>query len=477
MTIISPSITQHTIVLCIEKRERGIATQAALAKAGFRVVVALGLYDALKIVAEEMPHLIITEVILSDGTAGTLFDKLQAHEMLKKTPIMAHVLKKTKEELTPLSTRKFAGFFLGPFEARGFLAKVHEVIRAHCVVSPYFIEAEALGLKPELTISIDAAVMGRAGEQMVSRSTTEVDPAASLVCVPSSADLGPAVLRMATNLRAGDEIFNLFPISRIIGAGRKWVLGLPEFKVGGNQAKDIEKLKKVVMYEPSEARFQGFSELLKGYDIELVHAKSLPMATALVKRDFESLACVYLHELLNDASSIEWKAVYAKLPGARRPSLIVGMTSQNARSTNEIRFIKRPFGLGIFVEMLQACMERPEEIAAAAGKNAAITISGVQVKYQAPATLIGLDETGGVLQVRFPLLKGSRLNITHAFLQTAWEGKVQVHVVASAPSEAKPDIWHARFDAIEAGMSKVKYWEKLAKHIAALPPAGVKPAA
>ena len=91
--------------------------------------------------------------------------------------------------------------------------------------------------------------------------------------------------------------------------------------------------------------------------------------------------------------------------------------------------------------------------------------------------LIGLDETGGILQVRFPLLKGSRLNIAHAFLQTAWEGRAQVQVVASAPPEAKPDIWHARFEAIDAGMSKVKYWEKLAKHLATLPPVPAKPAA
>jgi hypothetical protein len=101
----------------------------------------------------------------------------------------------------------------------------------------------------------------------------------------------------------------------------------------------------------------------------------------------------------------------------------------------------------------------------------------VTVKYQAPATLIGLDEAGGVIQVRFPLLKGSRLNFTHAFLHTAWEGKTQVQVVASAPSEVNPDLWHARFESIDAGTSKVKYLEKLAKHIAALPQVGVKPAA
>jgi len=465
---ISSNITQHTIVLCVEKRERAMATQALLAKAGFRVVIALSLYDALKYIAQEMPHLVISEAILSDGSAGTLFDRLQQHEMLKKTPIMVHVLKKTKEELTPLASRKFAGFFLGPFDPKSFLAKVNEIMSAHSKVSPYFLQAEALGLEKELTISIDAAIMGRKGEQLVSRSTTEVDPSASMLCVPTSPDLGPAVLRMGANLRSGDELFNLFPINRIVGAGRKWLLTLPEINVGGDPAAKANKVHKVIFYDPNEARYEGFREIMKGYDIDLVHAKSIGAAAAVVKRDFESIGCVYLHELMNDASGIEWKNVYSKLPSGKRPPLICGTTSMNARSTGDVRYIKRPFGMGLFVEMLQASFERGGEIGQAVGKNSATVANGVPVRYQAPATLIGLDESGGILQLRFPLLKGSRFNIGHKFLQTAWEGNIQVQVTGTAVTAAKTDLWHARFEAIGAGMSKVKYWEKLSKHLNAL---------
>ncbi len=472
---VATTITQHTIVLVVEKRERGIGMQALLSQAGFKVIMALSLYDALKYIAQEMPHLVITEAILADGSAGNLYDRLQQHEMLKKTPILAVVLKKTKEELAPLASRKFAGFFLGAFEPKSFQAKVMEVMKAHSSVSPYFAFAEQLGMEKELTLSIDANIVGRSGEQLVARSGTEVDSAASLLCVPNSQDLGPAVFRMATNLREGDEIFNMFPINRIVGTGRKWVLGLPEIKIGGDPAAKAEKMHKVIFYEPSEQRYEGFREIMKGYQIDLIHAKSLNMAASMVKRDFESISCVYLHELMNDASGIEWKNAYSKLPPNKRPPLIVGTTSMNARSQGPVRYIKRPFGMGLFVEMLQATFEKSADVALAAGKNSATSMAGVPVRYQAPASLVGVDETGGIIQVRFPILKGSRLNISHKFLALAWEGQTMVQITASAVLPSKPDIWHARFEAISAGMSKVKYWEKFLKHLATMAPAAPAP--
>ncbi len=468
MMNVAPSITQHTIVLCVEKRERGIGMQTLLTKYGYRVVMALSLYDALKYVAQEMPHLVITESLLSDGSAGTLYDRLQQHETLKKTPILVCVLKKTKEELAPLAQRRFAGFILGALEPRSFLAKVAEVVQAHSAVSPYFVTSEQAGIEKDLTISIEASVVGRSGEQLVSRSGAEVDPAASMLCVPTNTELGPAVLRMATNLKEGEDIFNLFPISRIVGAGRKWVMTLPEIKLGEQQKVQRARMQKVIFYEPSEQRYEGFRDILKGYGIELVHAKSLNMAAALLKREPDGVACVYLHELMNDASGIEWKNVYGTMPAGRRPPLVVGTSSMNARSTSAVRYIKRPFGMGLFVEMLQASFERASDLSNAT-RGATGTSAGLAVRYQAPATLIGIDETGGILQVKFPLVKGSKLSIGHGFLTQAWEGNNTVQVTGAAALPGRADVWHARFEAVSAGMSKVKYWDKLSKQLASLP--------
>jgi hypothetical protein len=386
---------------------------------------------------------------------------------------MVLVLKKTREELAPLAQRKFAGFFLGPLEPKGFMAKVGEIIGAHSVVSPYFVTPSAAGLAEELTISIEAAVVGRSGEQLVSRSTTEVDPSASMLCIPINPDLGPALFRMATNLREGEEIFNLFPLSRIVGVGRKWVMGLPEIKIGEKAA---SKTKKIILYEPNEQRLESFKEILKGYDIDVLPAKTLSMAASILKRDPTAAGCVYLHELMNDASGIEWKNVYGKLSPSQRPPLIVGTSSMNARSTPQIRYIKRPFGMGLFIEMIEASCERGSDIAEAAGKNANTTVNGVAVRYQAAAKLLGLDETGGVLLIKFPLVKGSRLTIDHAFLEKVWEGNTNVQITAASSFNGKPDVWHARFEAVGAGMSKVKYWDRISKQITITSPEVTEPA-
>src|SRR5262249_8217076 len=160
----------------------------------------------------------------------------------------------------------------------------------------------------------------------------------------------------------GDEIFNLFPINRIVGAGRKWVVTLPEIKVGADD-KQEEKSHKVIFYEPNASRYEGFREVMGGYNIDLVHAPTLAAAAAIVKRDSDGISAVYLHELMNDASGIEWKNVYNKMPASKRPPLIIGTASMNARATGDIKYIKRPFGIGPFVDMLQGSFERPADVA------------------------------------------------------------------------------------------------------------------
>lgn len=463
---ISPQITSHSIVIVVDKRERAVGMQAILTKGGYRVVIAQSLYDALKFVSQEMPHLVISEAVLSDGTAGILYDRVQQHPTLKLTPILVCILKKTKEELAVLQGRKFSGFVMGTPEPASFMAKVNEVIKSTASISPYFVPVEKVGIPADLTLAIEATAVGRSGEQFVTRSGTEIDSAASMVCVPTTGqDPKPALLRMATNIREGDEIFNLFPVNRIVGAGRKWVLALPEIKIGSSETSPEERMHKVIFYDPNEQRYEGFKEILKGYHIDLIHAKTMQSAATILKREPDQIKAVYLHELLSDASGIEFKNVYNKLNALQKCPMIIGTTSLNARSQGITRYIKRPFGMGHFVEMLQACFDNSAALAGAAGKNSTNVITGVPIRYQAPASLVGLDETGGIIQIKFPLVKGSKVRIEHKYLEVLWDGHPSVNVVASAPLPNQPNVFHARFDVLAAGMSKVKYWEKIYKQL------------
>jgi len=466
---ISPQITTHTIVLIIDRRERAVAIQPVLTKAGYRVVLAQSLYDALKLVSQEMPHLVVTDALLSDGTAGILHDRLLPHPALRMTPILLCAVRKSKEELAITQGRNFAGVLMGPIEPAALVAKINEVIKLTARVSPYFLPAEKVGIQPELTVAIEATAVGRSGEQLVSRSGAEIDPGASMVCMPTAGqDQKPAVLRMATNLREGDEIFNLFPVNRIVGAGRKWVLALPEITIGGSTGSQEKKMHKVIFYDPNEQRFEGFKEILKGYHIDLQHAKSMQAAATVLMREPDQIKAIYLHELLSDAPGIEFKNIYGKLSPMQKCPLIIGTTSLNARSQGSTRYIKRPFGMGLFVEMLQACFESSAAIASVAGKNASTVLAGIPIRYQAAASLVGLDETGGILQIKFPLIRGTKIKIEHKILETLWEGNPTASVVASAAMPSQPKIFHARFDVVGAGSSKVKYWEKIHKQLDSL---------
>lgn len=468
---VAQGLTIHTIVLVVEKRERGIASQTLLTKLGFKVVVATGLYDALKIVEQELPHLVICEVTLTDGTCVHLFDKLQQNKLLAKTPIMGYSVKKSPDEIAMIKSRKLAGAYAGQIEPKTFFAEINKIIANYSPISPFYFGATQCGLVEDLTLKMESTVLGRVGDQLLMRGATEVDQNASMLCVPKSPDLAPAVLRMASNTKNGEEIFNLFPLSRVVGKGRTWMDKLPVISLdriaAATQAASAgvpaaPQMRKVIFYDPNEARADGFKEILAGYDIELVYAKTLTLAAQLLSRSPDAISGVYLHEMLNDASSIEWKNAYAKIPASSRPSTICGTTAAAAKNTDNLRYIKRPFGMGVLVEMMEATFAKGKQLASVASASVAPASSGVAVSLQAPAKLVGLDETGGVLQMKFPVVKGSKVEIGHDFIQ-GLIGASSVTIVSALPLPSQPDVYQARFESIGPGMSKAKYWEKISK--------------
>jgi len=466
---VAQGLTTHTILLVVEKQERAVATQALLSKFGYRVVVSTGLYDAIKLIGQEMPHLVISEVTLPDGTVANLFDKIGQDKLLNKTPILAYSIKKSAEEINTIKSRKFAGAYAGAIEPKTFVGKIIEVINNCSAISPFYFGAAQCGLVEDLTLKIESTVMGKVGDQVLLRSGTEVDQSASMLCVPKSGELSPAVLRMATNMRNGDEIFNLFPIGRIVGKGRTWLEKLPIFNMdGGSESPPADAPdstgapRKVIFYDPNEARFTSFKEILGGYDIELIYAKTLNVAATLISRGADSVGGVYIHEMLNDNSSAEWKTVYGKIPASSRPPIICGTTAAGVKSTDAMRYIKRPFGMGILVEMMESTFTRATKVAAVAGAKSSTSTTGTPVSLQAPAKIVGLDETGGVLQMKFPVAKGSKVEIIHPEI-AALIGMQVVTITTVVALPNQPDVVQARFESIAPGMSKAKYWEKISK--------------
>ena len=469
-------ITTHSIVLCVDKRERGMVLEGLLKKKGFRVTTVYSLYEGLRYVEQEMPHLVICDSILSDGNAGNIYDRLKSQKMLKNTPILVLVAKKTREQLTPLTGRNFAGFLLGQFDGAALLGKIKEIFSTTNHVSPYFMSFNQDGMPSDFTISLDATVMGLSGDQVICRSESEIDGGAALVCVPEDNKFSPVLLKQGSNIVNGENIFNLFPLSRIRGKGRKWITELPSVDLDAAESADEDdagpaKVRKVVFFDPNAKRFDQFKRVLAGYDIDLVHASTVQKAIQLIQRDSAALGCVYFQELTGTNTGMV-KEVLAKLPDGEKPPIIVGTSSLNMKSTEQLRYIKKPFGLGVLVEMMTAAFKASDNI----GENlaSAHTAANVACNYQAPAKLIGIDEVGGIIQLKFPFVTGNRVKLVHPFLEKIWDGDVLAQITATAPLPKKPDVWQARFEAVTSKGNKVKYYEKIEKEFVETYPSAVK---
>ena len=446
-------ITMHTVVIVVDKPEKSVSMTTLLQRIGFKTFVAQSLYEGLKVIDQEMPHLVISDSLLSDGTAGTLYDRLQQHPLLSNTPMLALVANKTKEQLTPLKRRKFAGFLLGKFDGKMLMAKVKEILAANSNLSPYFIRFDECDVEKNLTLSVTATVLGKSGDQVIYLSESEVDADASLVCLPDDSTRSPALLKMGSNIVKGEEIYNVFPLSRIKGKGRKWLGDLPDIQMVGEE--NGEAGKRVLFYDPQPKRFDQFKEVLSGYGMELIHVSSMQAAAAYISRDPGGIQCVYLDELPTDSHGIQLKEALSKAKPDIRPVVIAGTGSLNARSSAEIRYIHKPFGLGVLVEMIDAAMKSKESFG---GETA-----NVGVTYQAPAKILGLDETGGIIQLKFPMLKGSQVRLEHNLLSELWDGENKVDITEVATLPDKPDVWQAKFVANKSVGNKAKYWEKIQK--------------
>ena len=454
-------IIKHTIVLCVDKKDRSLALQTLLAKRGFKVVVTLNLYEAISAIAQEMPHLVIADSLVADGTAGTLFDRLAQHSMLQATPVLVLVAKKTADYLTPLKGRQFAGFLLGDLDPKILLSKVAEILAAHGNTSPYFIDTQSASVNDGLTISVAASVLGVSDEQAVCRSAMEVDGSANLVGVPIDPKLSPVLLAGGSNLVQGDSLCNLFPLGRARGKGRKWLAELPKLDRLDAGAAPSEEMHRVVFFDTNEQRYQQFAQVLRGYQIDLIHAATLPAATSFVERDAANVACIYLNELPPGTSGTAFKEALAKLSANVRPPVIVATSSLNAKGTPDMRYIRKPFGLGALVEMMTACFKKPEEIRAAV--EGGHELGNITIQYQAPARLLGLDESGGVIQLKFPVTRGSKILLNSTILTKLWDGNVEVIVAESIQDPEKPDIWQVRIIPRAADGSKSKYWSRVSK--------------
>ncbi len=450
-------LTPHTVLILVDRPEKVVTMSALFSKMSYKVISAISLYDALKMIDQEMPHLIICDAIIPDGTAGNLYDRMQQQPLFKDIPVLVLVASKTKEQLSPLKGRKFAGFMLGKFDGKSLSSKVKEILEGHGDISPFFVSSEQCQLPEDCTLSVSAKVIGRVGDQMICQSESEVDGEAVLLCQPNDKAKGPALLKMGSNVHKSGALYNLFPMNVVRGSGRTWISALPEINLDSVTA--VTDGRRVMFYDPKPERYEAFKKILSGYDIELVYAGNLQSAAAMIVREADgSLGCVYLDELPSNSSGIAIKEAIARINEKSRPPVIAGTTSLNSKSTREIHFLKKPFGLGVLVETMDQAIKSKTNFAEGASVS-------FEVQYQTPAKLLGLDETGGIVQLKFPVVVGSKLSLQHPGLNEMWGGSSDIRIISVIRVEESGNIWQAKFENLSAQGNKSRYWEKMSKQI------------
>lgn len=455
-----------------QKVERSIAYKQLLEKAGYQVSNVSLLVDAYKIIEKSMPHIIVMEAILSDGSASTVYDRLSAHDIFSRIPIFVIIVNKTKQEMQALVGRKFAGFIIGDLtDISVFKKMISQYTQGQETYLPYFLDLEGGSVPEEIMLSYPATILGKIDEFVVSRSESMIDPSACVLCLPNTQGKDSVLFSKAANIENKDVggYYNLFPLNKATGFGLQWLRGLSEISPTDLMGKKkvptevLPEAKRLLMFDPKSERGEGFVNILKNYNIEVVLQTSLAGAVNMLAAGPKQYSAVYIYELLSDASAIQWFKTFNSLPEKDRPTLIIGTSSMNVRPIKGVHYLRRPFGLGPFLEILKTAFMRSDELSNTVQKNGP-TLVEVSATYKAKAELVSLDEVGGVLRLKFPIRRGSKTAIRHPVLNSIMNGEEQVTILGSVNIKGTME-WLVRFQSLPLGESSLIYYRRLLRVI------------
>ncbi|MBF0441536.1 MAG: hypothetical protein HQK54_06500 [Oligoflexales bacterium] len=460
----SNKMQKQIVITCVSKEERRIFFDEVIKKCNFTSIITCSIYEALRQIEQTMPHLIICDSILPDGTVATIYDKIRPDSILKTIPILVIVVKKTKEHLVPLTGRSFEGILMGEVNGGLLKEKIMEILNARSGLSPHFVPIDKTSLDSNLILSVDALVLGSSeDDKVIYKSNAEIDPGASFVCVPKDKNKDPVLLNRGLNVIKDDGIYNVFPIKRARGKGIKWLFQLPKINISGKRTDEQDDIvRKVVFYDPKMERFTKFKEILRGYNIELFHASSLQSVINILQNYGPIIDFVYLDELPSGSGAfVQFKEFIDKFEEKKRLGVIIATTSQHISSDPYFYYIRKPFSLSLLLEMMENAYKNNKEFENALREEN--IKSHLEVFFQTPAKLVGFDEHGSILEVRHPISKSSKLRVDHPFINKIWNDTNEAIVTdVFQPSEASP-FWYVRVEKLTGTGSKVVYWERVSK--------------
>jgi|GEM_PF-4110384 len=461
-------LAEHSLVLCVERRERALALEALFKQHGIIVHLATTVYDCLRLAEQELPHLIITEPNLSDGTASNLLDRIKSHRQLQRIPVALMVTKLSKEEAAALVKRSLAGLFPATMDRRQIVEKTQKIMQSVANVSgsPHFVSWEAGGQDQEVGFFAESMFLGKMGNFAVCRSSSAVGTTDAVRCILKPLPEVPVALTATMNVSRNDGVLTLFPLHRIHGQGRSVLNQLPDLASQNMQGagKAGSKVPRIVLaVGDAEGELLEWQKTLSAYSWQMHCAKDGAAAAALLAK--AKVAAIWIH--CDSAGKCEVPpelgATMATLPVQSRPLILMTVNKSGLISKDQICYLRPGFGLGHLLDALESSLCRPADL----GDDAAISgVSGLAAQWAGNGRILGCDERSWYLRSSTAMAKGTRVSLhqsgNHPGHDAFW---ASLNLTVGTSVLAANGEYLLRLDVVAAGASKLRYWEKLVRDL------------
>lgn len=470
---LQPGLVKRRILACIARPEQQIALAKAFADANFEVIFALGRTDCLRLVQQELPHIVLCESELQDGTAIDVFEGIRKNPLFKSIPVVALAARRSKDEIGRLGQKAFAEVMneeISGSSLKKLVLRLDGLLpTAKRGMSPYFcrIPNHESDKRVELTASLEAEVLGIMGSQLVVSTASELDLSGPIEFRPRRASPStPLELSGGVAHKSPHGILNLFPIHRTTGPGRNWALNVS--KIGGSNGPgqspvSLRKPGPIVVIDPTGLQSVKLAETLTRYGITATSA-SLNELEVSDGKMVSSASVLLFTEMDGVVAKMAWRSAWLKLGYEQRPVIISLTGSIAPKSQPKLQFIQKPVPLGRLIDTIEAATT---QASAVLGQfRPADRPQPFPVFFGTSGRLIGIDEAAAYVEFPRMMMRGTRLDFGCPLLDEVWQGTSSAVVSASVVGRST-GLWEVRLEpVIQAGLSKWKRYERVTKSLA-----------
>lgn len=451
------------VVVAVAKPEKAHVYVQTMKALGLDVVILQSVYEVVQYLQQNLVHLVLAEVQLSDGTIFDVAAKIAQDDTLKKTILVGL---RVQKNISALSENLENGVVVSdvPAVTREVLVRLlQEWRKAFQFLSPFAVRPTdiAKGASEKLTLLIDGVVMGKSRGQVLIRSPIKVDVDSVLTCLPKMKQYSAVSLAMGTYTQLDDKfVYDLFPIRKAQGTGVRWLHQLPEMHFGGQTTADRKILCCALPYA------EEWAGILRAYDFDLKMVNGYEEAVKILASSSKEYGVVWLGDDFEGAGSEKLRAQLLAIPEMSRPNVIILAKSPKQSEYRHIRYLMTPFGLGCLLDTLEAAMARSSSLVQA-NANGNADGAAIQLEFQVAGNLLRIDEMGGIILSSLAIMPGSTVRFKGAVLNGAFEPN-WVAVITATKVVPESRHYQMRFEIRQTGKSPRKLYEGIIAKISEL---------